>query len=251
LFYAGLGTLGPAEPYQLCVRPPGAEVSTCTPYPLPPPDALGLRISTVQCPPDQGPGNYAITFRLRGVQLAPPLIYHAPNINFQRGRCTSELGQSSAGTRSAVLAANTKRVNAYSLPTAGVVPWMYADLGGTGTPGAEQVRGVIYADSGGAPGAFVAATMPITIRPTTATMPYRMYFAKAVQLKPGTYWLGVLTGGDSGVAAIRYFPVARSAPTNANVFSAGPSDPFGPIASVDDTQLSVFALYAVPTPAYP
>jgi hypothetical protein len=56
----------------------------------------------------------------------------------------------------------------------------------------------------------------------------------------------VLTGGSSGVAAIRYFPVAHVAPGNANLFSAGPSNPFGAIVSVDDTELSVFALYAVP-----
>jgi hypothetical protein len=241
LFHAGLGTVGPAESYKLCVRPPGATASTCTPYPLSPPDATGLRFSAVQCPPDQGPGSYAITFRLGGVQLAPPLIYRAPNINSQRGRCTSELGQTSTGTRSAALAANSKVVNAYSLPTAGVVPWMYADLGGTGAAGAEQVRGVIYADSNGTPGALVAATMPITIRPASPAMPYRLYFARAVHLKAGTYWLGVLTAGTSGVAAIRYFPVPNSAPT-----STGPANPFGPITNVADTQMSVFALYAVP-----
>ena len=246
LFHPAIGTIGPAEPYKVCVRPPGATASTCTPYPLAPPDADRLRLSAVQCPPDQGPGNYAITFRLGGVQLAPPLTYRAPNINFQTGRCTSLLGQSSVGTHTAPLAANTKAVNAYSLPTAGVVPWMYADLAGSGTTGAEQVRGVIYAGTNGAPGAFVAATTPITIRPTSPAMPYRMYFPSAVQLKAGTYWLGLLTGGTSGVAAVSYFRVTHSAPTNVNVFSSGPSNPFGPIATVSAAQLSVYALYAVP-----
>jgi hypothetical protein len=246
LFDTGLGTLGPAVRNQLCVEPPGATATRCTDYPLTPPDPLGLRFSTVQCPPDQGPGDYAITFRLGGIQLAPPLIYRAPHINFQRGRCSSLLGQTSSGPRSAALDTNIKRVNDYSLPTAGVVPWMYADLGATGTPGAEQVRSVIYADSNGAPGAFVAATMPITIRPSSPTMPYRLSFAKAVHLNPGTYWLGLLTGGTTGVAAIRFFPVPSSAPTNANLFSAGPSDPFGPIASVGDAQLSLYAFYVVP-----
>jgi hypothetical protein len=246
LFDAGLGTLGPSEPFTLCVRPPGAASSSCTPYPMSPREAGGLRFATVQCPPDQGPGPYAITFRLGGVQLAPPLIYHAPDIKSQTGRCTSTIGQTSSGTHSAALAANTKLVNAYAVPTAAVIPWMYADLGGTGTKGTEQVRGVIYADSNGAPGAFVAATTPITIRPASLPIPYRMYFAHTVHMLAGTYWLGLLTGGTGGVAAVRYFPLPNSTPTNSNAFSAGPSNPFGPLTGVGGMQLSVYALYAVP-----
>ena len=68
-------------------------------------------------------------------------------------------------------------------------------------------------------------------------------FRQALHLSPGTYWLGLLTGGDSGVAGVLVFPSRDSAPANTNVFAAGPSNPFGPIASVANAQMTLLLHY--------
>jgi hypothetical protein len=113
----------------------------------------------------------------------------------------------------------------------------------TGAPGSEQVQGIVYADQNGAPGALVAATKPVTIRRTSASTLYPLFFHPALHLSPGTYWLGLLTGGDSGVAGVLVFPTRHSAPANTNMFAAGPSNPFGPIASVANAQMTLLLHY--------
>jgi hypothetical protein len=243
LYTTGLSTLGPDLPEQQCVQPPGATTTTCTSYPLAPPDVFGYRQSIVSCAPEQGPGDYAISWRLGGVQLGPPLIYRAPNIVPSPTACTAWLGNPSVGPDIAPLAANVKQVNEYALPTSGTAVWMFADLVPAGGQGAEQVQGVVYADASGAPGALVGATMPVTITPASAPMEYQLAFPQRLPLQAGNYWLGLLTGGDGTVAGINYSPEPSSTPTNSNEFSAGPNDPFGPIASAGDTQMSLYVFY--------
>jgi hypothetical protein len=244
-FAMGLATLGPARRLAVCIRPPSAAAGGCTPYPLGPPNGQGLRFSTVICQPDRGPGPYVVTVRLGGVQLGPRLTYHAPNRPVIHRPCETTFGQSGFPAQVAPLSANIKRVNEYSVPTAASVPYFGMTLQPTGVGGAEQVRGVIYADRRGAPGRLVGATLPITIGARTPPKRYFVPVPSLHRMRPGRYWIGVLTGGDSGVAAIRYLPVAGSAPTNANAFSAGPSDPFGSITSVADTQMALYVDYLV------
>lgn len=244
-FSTFLATTNPAQSAQLCTQPPGAAAPSCSTYPLSPPTNLGLRDLNVACPANQGPGLYRIAYRLDGVALGPPFDYQAPRIRFGHGPCQSFLGQLKEGTDTAVLAANIKIVNKYSLLSPAIAPWLGLALKPTGTPGAEHVQGIVYADRNGVPGALVAATRPVTIRRTSAAKLYPLFFSKALRVKPGIYWLGLLTGGDSGVAGILVFPTRHSAPANANDFAAGPSNPFGPITGVADAQMTLLLEYEV------
>ena len=61
----------------------------------------------------------------------------------------------------------------------------------------------------------------------------------------GTYWIGELTGPTSRVAGYRYDNVAGARNWNHNIFSSGPSDPFGAFYA-DSQQISLYATY---TPA--
>lgn len=241
-YATGLSTRSPDETNQLCVTPPTGG-QTCTSYPLTPPDSLGDRFSIVSCAPNQGPGTYSISWRLGGVQLGAPMSYRAPRLPTTPGPCAAWLGQPTIGPRVVGLDADIKRVNEYALPTAGTVVWMYTYLGPTGTPGAEQVQGVVYDDVGGMPGALVGTTVAVTITPKSAQTWYQLPFPQQLQLQPGNYWIGLLTGGTSAVAGSTFSAVPQSAPANANVFSAGPSNPFGPITRVGDTLLSQYLFY--------
>ena len=66
-----------------------------------------------------------------------------------------------------------------------------------------------------------------------------------MKLAPGNYWIGVIAGNQSGVAAVAYDTVPGVLDFNANPYSAGPSDPFGPVVS-GDQQLSMYLQYYAP-----
>jgi hypothetical protein len=242
-FSSFLATTNPAQSAQLCIQPPGATTPACTTYPLSHPTDLGLRDLNVACPVNNGPGLYQIAYRLDGVALGSPFDYQAPHIRLGHGQCQSFLGQLKQGPDTAALDANIKIVNEYSLLSPATAQWLGLALTPTGTPGAEQVEGIVYADQGGAPGALVAATRPVTIRRTSAAQLYQLPFSTALRLTPGTYWLGLLTGGKSGVAGVVGFPTRHSAPANTNAFAAGPSNPFGPIATIADLQMTLLLHY--------
>ena len=242
-FSTFLATTNRAQSAQLCVQSPGAATAGCTTYPLSDPTDLGLRDLNVACPASQGPGLYRIAYRLDGVPLGSAFEYEAPRIRLGHGPCQSFLGQLKQGPDTAVLDANVKLVNDYSLLSPATAQWLGLALTPTGAPGSEQVRGIVYADQNGTPGALVAATKPVTIHRTSASTLYPLFFPEALHLSPGTYWLGLLTGGDSGVAGVLVFPTRHSAPANSNAFAAGPSNPFGPIASVANAQMTLLLHY--------
>jgi hypothetical protein len=66
--------------------------------------------------------------------------------------------------------------------------------------------------------------------------------ASPVKLAAGNYWIGVITGGTGGVAGFRYDSVAGSRDYNFNVYTSGPSNPFGAV-STDAEQTSLYATY--------
>jgi hypothetical protein len=242
-FATGLSTKSPDESNQLCIKPPKGK-QTCTGYPLAPPDQFGFRNSIVGCTPNQGPGAYTISWRLGGVTLGAPLIYHAPTGSTIPGPCSAWLGQPSVGPHAAALDANVKRVNRYTLPTGATSPWLYAYLGPLGKTGQEQIRGIVYADSQGAPGTLLGVTSEITITPSSSIGWYQLSFAPYLRLRPGAYWIGLLTGGQAGLAGVAYFSVPGSSRSNANDYALGPSNPFGPLGSNGEIQMSLYLFYS-------
>jgi len=105
------------------------------------------------------------------------------------------------------------------------------------------LRGVIYADSGGAPGALVAVSNELSFASTQAAGWYDLTLPGAVTLSPGRYWIGMISGGSSYVAGFRWDSVSASRVFNSNTYTSGPTNPFGAVGASDSEQMSIYAMY--------
>ena len=155
-------------------------------------------------------------------------------------------GKMTVGANGESFKANRKRVNRYPLPEAATVSRLSVYLKPTSTAGSQTVKGVVYADSNGAPGALLASTNELVFNSTDAKGWYDLTLPAPVTLQPGNYWIGLFAGGTSGVAGIRWDSVAASRISNSNTYTSGPSDPFGSGTTTDDRQMSLYAAF---TPA--
>jgi thermitase len=154
-------------------------------------------------------------------------------------------GKMTVGANSESFKADRKRVNRYPLPEAATVSGLSVYLKPTSTAGSQTLKGVVYADSNGAPGALLASTNELVFNSTDVKGWYDLTLPAPVTLQPGDYWIGLFAGGTSGVAGIRWDSVAASRISNSNTYTSGPRNPFGS-GTTDDRQMS---LYAVFTPA--
>jgi hypothetical protein len=162
----------------------------------------------------------------------------------------ASFGKTNVGGSREVFATNRKRVNEYTLAEAGTVSQLSIYLEPTTASGQQVMEGIIYADSGGAPGELLAVSKPLTFESTQTASWYPMALPVPVELAPGDYWIGVLTGNNWGVAGFRYDTVAEAKAFNANKYASGPSNPFGAF-SVDSQQMSLYATYTPKGPAVP
>ena len=139
--------------------------------------------------------------------------------------------------------ADNKWGNRYTLSEPGSFTKMSAYLDGLGPgTGGEVLRALIYADSGGIPGALRAASATVTIADGQAARWVDFSISPAVTLQPGDYWL-VLQAGAVSQAALRY-GVAQTGfeKWNLDAFSDGAANPFG-TANTGDWRWSLFATY--------
>ena len=114
-----------------------------------------------------------------------------------------------------------------------------------GGAGASKLRGVIYADNGGAPGALVGTSTELTIAAGAAAGWVDLGFPSSLSLPAGSYWLGYwYADGNSrhyyvdAAAAERYAPAAYSS-TNPAPASFG-------TASTSTSNYSIYASYTIP-----
>jgi hypothetical protein len=112
----------------------------------------------------------------------------------------------------------------------------------TRTSGQQLLEGVLYSDAAGKPSGLLGTTSPLTFSSTKAAGWYDLTFPTPIKLAAGSYWIGVLAGQASRVVGFRYDSVAGSRDWNANTYSSGPSNPFGPV-TVDSRQTSLYATY--------
>jgi hypothetical protein len=158
-------------------------------------------------------------------------------------------GKTSVGASADSYAANRKRASRYALPTAASLTKLSIYLAPTGTSGQQLLEGVLYADSSGKPGALLGTSSPLTFKSTNTAGWYDLTFPSPLNLVAGNYWIGVITGTTANVAGFRYDSVAGSRGYNANTYTAGPTNPFGP-ATTDSEQTSLYATYTY-TPSSP
>jgi hypothetical protein len=155
---------------------------------------------------------------------------------------TATFGKITLGASSDKSSANRKRVNRYALSTAGSVTKLSIYLAPTTVSGQQLMNGLIYADTGGAPGALLAVSEQLTFKSTNAAGWYDLVFSSPVKLAAGNYWIGMITGAKGGVAGFRYDSVTGSRDYNANTYTAGPTNPFGSVI-LDSEQMSLYATY--------
>ena len=154
-------------------------------------------------------------------------------------------GKTSVGASSDFFGVERKRVNRYALGTAGAVTKLSVYLAPTGTAGQQVIKGLVYADSGGAPAGLLGVSEQLTFTSTSSTGWYDLTFASPLKLAAGNYWIGVITGATSNVAGFRYDSVAGSRDYNANTYTSGPTNPFGAVTT-DAEQTSLYATYTPP-----
>ena len=79
------------------------------------------------------------------------------------GGSSGTFGTTSIGANSDPLTMDRKRVNRYQLPVAANVSKLTVYLQPTGTSGSQMFTGLIYADSGGSPGALLGTDTPAAV----------------------------------------------------------------------------------------
>jgi subtilisin family serine protease len=160
----------------------------------------------------------------------------------QQQASSATFGKTTVGSSSDSFLADRKRVSRYALPSAGTVSKLSIYLAPTGTSGQQLLEGVIYADAGGAPGALLGTSGPLTFKSTNAAGWYDLVFSAALKLAAGNYWIGAITGASSNVAGFRYTSVSGARDYNANSYTSGPTNPFGAVTT-DAEQASLYATY--------
>ena len=151
-------------------------------------------------------------------------------------------GKTTVGASSDLSTADWERVDSFGLGQSGSVSKLTIYLARAAS-GSQLIRGVLYADSAGTPGALLAAANPITFGSSATSGWYDMPFSAPVPLQAGTYWIGLQAGATTNVTALRYDTAAAGSGAVAPAtFANGPLSPFGP-ATIQTEQISIYATY--------
>lgn len=197
------------------------------------------------CAPSRVPTRFVRVAVLVGLMLLCLGASPARRTGVASAATPATFGKTSVGASMGQFAADRKRVNKYALPGAGAVSELSVYLATTATSGQQVLKGVIYADSGGAPGKLLGTSSPLTFTSTSVAGWYHLTFPSPLPLTGGEYWIGEITGASNDVAGYRYDTVAGARDWNANTYTSGPTDPFGSFTN-DNEQISLYATY---TPA--
>src|SRR4051794_27634736 len=164
----------------------------------------------------------------------------------------STFGNTTAGGSRTWASPNYKFVSRFHLSEAGSVQKLSAYVFGTGSSGSQALRGVVYADASGEPGAVKASSQEVQIAYNAPRSWVDLALSAPLALPAGDYWLGFQTGPATGNALIyfTYDAVTARARTNPDDYSNGPSASFGS-GTVRDRELSVNATYQAGTSTPP
>jgi hypothetical protein len=155
---------------------------------------------------------------------------------------TTTCGKTTIGRTADPLVANVKRVNKCAVPFNATLDGLTVYLAPTSFKGQELIKGVIYADSSGKPGALVGVTEQLTFKSTEAAGWRPLKFASTVKLAAGTYWIGIITGNSGKVAGERWDTVKNAEDYNSNTYTSGPSNPFGSFKTTSE-EMSLYATF--------
>jgi hypothetical protein len=245
-FYSvALYTDSGADSFDLCTTLGG--VKTCSPWSFSAPDRLTVREGIVTCAVS-ALGTYTFSFEVNGTPLNLSFPYTATTVSSAARPCSgTDIGaQYTPGSQtSSGLDANLVYANEYPVLRDAWVYQLEAYLIPTGASGKEAIAAVIYTDDGGHPGTLVAATQYAVVSQADQPGYWYFNFSSATHLQPGNYWLGIVTGGTSGVVAVPYDKGATLATTKGSVLQ--PPTTFG-TPTTTDARISLHALYYAQDP---
>jgi len=163
------------------------------------------------------------------------------------GALAATFGNTEAGPKEdKTVGAEVKRANSYELKEEGEVTKLsvYAVHGSHWASGKKQkLKAMIYSDSSGSPTELLATGSEVIYEGTEGW--FALPFASPVKLKPGTYWIGFISGGENEVMGFKWKEVTNSRRKNHNDWSEGPSNPFSKSGEVktDNEEMSLYATY--------
>jgi hypothetical protein len=137
--------------------------------------------------------------------------------------------------------ANYKYMDKFSIPENGSVSKLsfYCNNGSS----AANIKGVIYADSSGVPGALKATGTAVSLSISQSASWVDLPFASAIDLTTADWWLGII--GDSGATTVfaRVTYGSGFSRYNVDTYSDGPSDPAGTMTLDSAGRISIYATY--------
>jgi hypothetical protein len=155
---------------------------------------------------------------------------------------TSVFGKSTVGGSFSAMSTDVKRATRFPLSSSARITKLRAYLDGRGAAtGSQMVKGVIYADSGGEPGALRATSTAVSIAAGRAPGWVDLVLTAPITLGPGNYWLGLHSSPTHAVARYAWGTRAGARRYNLDAYADGPSDPFGGGRFSDSQEISIFA----------
>jgi hypothetical protein len=156
---------------------------------------------------------------------------------------SSTFGTTTPGSSIDYASVNVKTVSKYTAPRAGNVVKVTGYVSGLGAnSGTQKVKAVIYADSGGNPGARLGVSNEVTINAKQTWGWVNFTFSSPVAIPAGTVWIGYWAGSKNDLTQLRYDPVASDLRYNTNTYGSTPSNPFG-AATALGYHYSLYATY--------
>jgi len=167
------------------------------------------------------------------------------------GDTPGTFGNTTGGLGYYEAASGFKRVSRFTLADRMTVTQLRAYVDGLGSGSGSQVaRPLIYADSGGEPGALLAQGPAVTIADGQPVAWVDFPFSASVSLVPGAYWLGLHFGDSNNTIRFRNtFGGGASRVQTFDTYADGASDPFGVTYPYSDPH-SIYAVGTIATTRY-
>jgi len=169
------------------------------------------------------------------------------------GTATGTFGKTTVGASSTYASPDYKIVSTFALGESATVQKLTASVLGSGTSGTQVLKGLIYSDSGGAPGVLQAVSQEVSISFNSPKKWVDLVFPSPVVLSPGTYWLGLHAGTVTGTALVYYSfdtTTAFEQRTAFDTYSDGASTSFA-APTTRQRSMSIYATYSPSAPTPP
>jgi glucose/arabinose dehydrogenase len=157
---------------------------------------------------------------------------------------TGTFGTTTPGASIDSASVNLKEVSKYTAVASNVTKLTGYVSGLGAASGSQKVKAVIYADSGGNPGALLGVSNEVTMNAGTAWAWKDFTFASPVAVQAGTIWMGYIASTTSDLTQLRYDAVSGELHYNVNSggYAAGPTNPFG-TPTLSNKHYSLYATY--------